>query len=356
MSVSIDRAIAVKAFDETKAGVKGLVDSGITSVPFIFHHPTANLSLPVAAHLSIPTVDLSLPRPITIDRIRSASRDWGFFQLINHSIPISTMQSTISAVRAFHELPTAVRSKHYTRSPVGGVAYLSNGDLFKSSAASWRDTLQISFGPTPPELDDIPEVCRSELVKWDESAKEVAREVMSLMCEGLGLGPRSLEELSCLEGRGMSCHYYPPCPEPNLTVGAGNHTDPVILTVLLQDEIGGLRAKRKVEDGHEVWVDVKPIPGALVVNVGDLLQIFTNDEFKSVHHQVVANSSDVARVSVACFFNPGRREESTTYGPLPELLSSENPPRYRNFTVNDFLGRFLSKELNTKTLIEFFKL
>ncbi|XP_039145482.1 1-aminocyclopropane-1-carboxylate oxidase homolog 3-like [Dioscorea cayenensis subsp. rotundata] len=353
MAASTDRATSLKEFEETKAGVKGLVDSGITSIPTIFHDPNIHLSIPAATHLSIPTVDLSLPRPIAVDHIRSACQDWGFFQLINHGIPLSTIEKTISAVRSFHELPAAVRSQYYTRAILGSFSYFSNQDLFYSEAASWRDTLYLIFGPVRPELERIPEVCRSELVKWDESVKEVAREVMGLMSEGLGLDPRRLEELSCLEGRGMAGHYYPPCPEPDRTFGLVDHTDPGILAVLIQDKIGGLQVKSMRD---ECWVDVKPIPGALVFNVGDLLQIISNDEYKSVQHRVVANSDKESRVSIATFFTPGKREEFDIYGPLLELISIEKPARYANVKMIEYLNAFLNKKLKSKSQLDPYKL
>ena len=71
----------------------------------------------------------------------------------------------------------------------------------------------------------------------------------------------------------MVCHYYPVCPEPERTMGLVPHSDPGVLTVLAQDGIGGLQVKQNDEDGTSRWVDVKPVPGALVINVGDLLQV-----------------------------------------------------------------------------------
>ena len=65
----------------------------------------------------------------------------------------------------------------------------------------------------------------------------------------------------------MLCHYYPPCPEPDLTLGASKHSDSSFLTVLLPDQIEGLQVLR---EGY--WFDVPPVPGALIINVGDLLQ------------------------------------------------------------------------------------
>ncbi|XP_039145610.1 1-aminocyclopropane-1-carboxylate oxidase homolog 2-like [Dioscorea cayenensis subsp. rotundata] len=192
--------IAVKEFDDTKTGVKGLVDSGITSLPAIFHHPNICLSIPTPTHLSIPIIDMSLPRPVAVDLIHSACRDWGIFQLINHGIPLSIIDNTISVVRSFHELPPSIRSQYYKREHGAAVKYFSNPDLFLSSVATWKDTLHVSFSPVPPELDQITELCRSELVAWDKQAKKVAKEMMGMMCEGLGVGSGRLEELTCLDG------------------------------------------------------------------------------------------------------------------------------------------------------------
>ena len=88
------------------------------------------------------------------------------------------------------------------------------------------------------------------------------------MCEGLGVETSRLKEMTCLEGKVMVGHYYPNCPQPDLTVGLAYHTDAGVLTVVQQDHVGGLQVKY---DGE--WMDVKPVPGALVINVGDLLQV-----------------------------------------------------------------------------------
>lgn len=128
-------------------------------------------------------------------------------------------------------------------------------------------------GPTRLDPERIPPVCRAELLEWDEHVMTVGRALMRLLAEGLGADAGSLEEATCLEGRVMVCHYYPPCPEPEMTVGTAEHTDPGVLTVLLQDDVGGLQVKRYLEGGESVWVDVKPVPGALVINVGDLMQV-----------------------------------------------------------------------------------
>lgn len=86
------------------------------------------------------------------------------------------------------------------------------------------------------------------------------------------------------------------------------------------------------------------------------LQILSNDVYKSVEHRAVANSHKEARVSIAVFFNPGKRGESDYYGPLSELVSDAKPPLYRNFTMTEFLRTFFSKELASKSLVDHYKL
>ncbi|KAK8634230.1 hypothetical protein V6N13_015058 [Hibiscus sabdariffa] len=171
---------------------------------------------------------------------------------------------------------------------------------------------------------------------------------MGLLSEGLGLDMDRLKN-TCLDARLMVGNYYPPCPQPDLTVGIASHADPGVLTLVLQDHIGGLQIKHKGE-----WVDVKPVHGALVINIADILQILSNDEYVSVEHRVLANPSKEPRVSIAVFFNPSARE--ALYGPFSELTSPEKPPRFRQFVHNDYMRRFYTRELDGKTLINYYRI
>lgn len=230
-----------------------------------------------------------------------------------------------------------------------GVSFSTNVDLYQSKAASWRDTIQMRAAPVPPNPSDIPEVVREELLEWNEEVERLGEKLLGFLSEGLGVNEGRLKEMTCLEGRTMVAHYYPYCPQPDLTYGLTSHTDPGVVTVLVQNEVGGLQVKC-----GEEWVDVEPVEGAIVINIGDILQIISNDEYKSVEHRVLANPLQEPRVSVAVFCNPSNRDQ--LFGPLPDLVSQEKPAHYRQFMLSDYMQRFFKKELDGKTLTNYYRL
>ena len=143
-----DRMKEVKQFDESKIGVKGLVDSGITAIPRFFVHPPDVLSQfkpgsKTRPDLVIPTIDLSgvdshHNRSLIVDQIRQACSSFGFFQIINRGVPMGVLDRTIESIKGFHEEPTEIKARFYTRELGTDVSYISNVDLYNSKAASWR--------------------------------------------------------------------------------------------------------------------------------------------------------------------------------------------------------------------------
>lgn len=273
--VGYDRMKEVKEFDDSKIGVKGLSDTGITTIPRFFVHPPETLSdvKSSSVQIEIPVIDLANVgsdhhRSKIIEQIRDAAKIWGFFQVINHGVQASVLEDTIAAIKAFHEQPMEIKAKHYLREEGRGVMYASNNDLFRAEAACWHDSLQVWMSPEPPQVEEIPGICRKEVVEWDKNAKKVADTVTELLSLGLGLEAGKFRDLTFSDTRVFVGHIYPYCPQADLTLGITPHTDPGIVTVLLQNQIQGLQVKHENQ-----WVDVKPVPGGLIVNIGDFLQV-----------------------------------------------------------------------------------
>ncbi|KAH7843455.1 hypothetical protein Vadar_016818 [Vaccinium darrowii] len=355
--VNYNREEELKAFDDSKSGVKGLIDAGVAKVPKIFVRPPDELAEEFNRHknnLQVPVIDLSAiegsdKREKVVDEIRIASEEWGFFQVVNHGIPLNVLDEMIGGTRRFHDQDPEVKKSLYTRDRMKKVRFESNYDLYASKSANWRDTLNISMLVSDQlEPDEIPTACRAAAVEYIKHITDLGYTLFELLSEALGLKGDHLNGLECGRGRTFVCHYYPACPEPKLTLGTSKHTDPAFLTVLLQDQLGGLQVMYKNQ-----WVDVQPIPGGLVINVGDLLQIMSNDKFKSVDHRVVANLVG-PRISVACFFT-GVLVPPKLYGPIKELISDENPPVYNDFLVSDYITKFFSRALD-KSGLDYFKL
>ncbi|KAJ9700645.1 hypothetical protein PVL29_006111 [Vitis rotundifolia] len=354
-----DRTKELKAFDDTKEGVKGLVDAGVVNIPKIFMRPPDELAEKRDCHqndIKVPVVDMSgvqkgdRHREI-VEEVRIASEEWGFFQVVNHGIPSDVLEEMINGIRMFNEQDPEVKKEYYSRDRVRKVKFNSNYDLYHSRAANWRDTLTISITSDGVDPQELPAICREATTEYIKHVLKLGHVLFELLSEALGLKPDHLRAMGYTEGSStMVCHYYPACPEPELTMGASKHTDPSTLTILLQDKIGGLQVFHENQ-----WAEVHPIAGSLVINIGDFLQVMSNGKLKSVYHRVVANHVG-PRISTACFFSGARTETAKLCGPLKELISEENPPVYRDFLVAEYIGKFMSKGLDDDSGLDYFKL
>jgi len=167
MDSNYDRKAEIKAFDEAKTGVKGLVDSGVKRVPRMFHSGidiTENVASD--SKLSVPVIDLenihnnAHLRKEAVTKIRSACQELGFFQVINHGIPVPVMDDMIDGIRRFHEQDADVRKQFYSRDLKNKILYYSNTSLYLDKFANWRDTVGCSMAPNPPKPEELPAVFR----------------------------------------------------------------------------------------------------------------------------------------------------------------------------------------------------
>jgi isopenicillin N synthase-like dioxygenase len=113
-------------------------------------------------------------------------------------------------------------------------------------------------------------------------------------------------------------------------LGVNPHTDSGALTLLLQDEQPGLEVFHANE-----WHLVEPRRDALVVNIGDIVQVWSNDRYTAAQHRGLV-SADAERFSAPFFFNPAY---STLYAPLPSTVDAQHPPRYRPIHWGEFRSR-----------------
>ncbi|PKA64165.1 1-aminocyclopropane-1-carboxylate oxidase like 1 [Apostasia shenzhenica] len=337
----------LRMFDETKAGVKGLVDAGVEELPEIFVHSPEHRAKPAADAAAaehgpkIPMIDLDGvaggdSRRKIVEEVLAACEEWGLFYVVNHGIPGGVLEEALEAARRFHEQDVGEKKKVYSRDMMKTkVRYNSNYGLYNYRAATWKDTLFIEFDGVLKE-EDIPHVCRKSLWEYRERMVNVGLTLGEILSEALGLPPDHLQRLGHMENQYMFAHYYPPCPSPELTLGSTPHGDPSFITLLLQDSVGGLQC---VHDDR--WVNVDPVDGALIVNVGDIMQIMSNGRLRSPKHRVLSSKKG-PRISVASFF-ARQKFAKEPMGPIQELLSENNPAIYRQISNKEFLESYTSK-------------
>ncbi|GMN43403.1 hypothetical protein TIFTF001_012608 [Ficus carica] len=306
----------------------------------------------------VPVIDmsnlLSLEKVVMeseLEKLHLASKEWGFFQLINHGVSPSVVEGVKVGIEELFNLPIEEKKKFWQQP--GDMEGFGQGFVVsEDQKLDWADLFHLISLPKhsrkPNFLPNFPIQFRESIEAYSADLEKLANTILDLMAKALKMEPSEMRELFDEGGQTMRMNYYPSCPKPELVIGLNPHSDATGLTILLQiNETEGLQIRK---DG--MWVPVKPLPNAFVVNIGDMLEILTNGIYTSIEHRATVNRGK-ERLSLATFYNPRIDAE---LGPAPSLVTPQTPPLFRRISVTDYFQGYFSRELQGKSYIDLMRI
>jgi isopenicillin N synthase-like dioxygenase len=303
----------------------------------------------MTAHPStIPVIDLGSSFSGALERrkqvaaeIRSACRDTGFFYVSNHGVPEGAIQAMFETSRRFFARPLAAKMP---LRGAGGYGY-DPPQLQVLDAAAPPDLKEgFMMGVADNELvrsvkwpADMPEL-RQRLEDYDGHMLKLGRHLIRCIALSLDLAEDHFDDGYDRPSCSVRLLHYAPRPADALPdqLGAGAHTDWGAITMLYQDDVGGLEVKGA--DGE--WIRATPIPGTFVINLGDMIRRWTNDTYRSTLHRVVTGTASRDRYSIATFFNP--RDDYRVVC-VPTCLAADETPIYPPCTVGEHIMDMMRK-------------
>jgi isopenicillin N synthase-like dioxygenase len=302
-----------------------------------------------ASAAEVPVLDLSAwiaggPPDALVEQLRSACTGTGFFYVAGHGVPKAVVDDVFEATRRYFALPENVRLKDKIdeRFRRGFMPYGIN------QHAGYEPDLKESYEfalDLPMEDPDV--AARRPLHgpnRWPASAPWLQPAAEAYFAQTMQVGKRLLRLLAlsleqpedfflqwCTKPMVQSrlFHYPPQTVDSDRALGVAPHTDYGMLTILTQDPIGGLELRKR--DGE--WVAAPYIPETFVVNLGDMVKVWTNERYVSNLHRVV-NRTGKERFSIPTFFN---LDYDTPVACLPNCQSAGNPPRHAPIKSGDYL-------------------
>ncbi|RRT38959.1 hypothetical protein B296_00053825 [Ensete ventricosum] len=337
------------------------------------HRPTA------IEELDSPVVDLGgflrgdeASTARAVDCVRAACSTHGFFQVANHGVDASFFRDALVCMDDFFGLPLCHKLRA-RRKPGSMWGYAgAHADRF-SSELPWKETLSFGYheaGEDRVVVDYFTSTLGNDFRRmgYCEAMKKLSLVIMELLAMSLGVDRTHYRDFFEDSRSIMRCNYYPPCPEPELTLGTGPHCDPTSLTILRQDQVEGL----EVFEGNR-WRSVRPIRDALVINIGDTFMVhlhclittvkspatsdsfcafdfclgtkaLSNGRYKSCLHRAVVNRRR-QRKSLAFFLCP--REDRVVRPPPGELGGARLYPDFTWAELLEFTQRHYRADMKT---------
>ncbi|XP_073119953.1 gibberellin 2-beta-dioxygenase-like [Henckelia pumila] len=306
----------------------------------------------------IPVVDLT--DPDAKSQIVEASQKIGFFKVINHGISMEFMNELEDEAVKFFQLPLEEKEKSAgAANPFG----YSNKRIGCNSDMGWVEYLLFSTNPEIISHDagaalptTISESLRQLMIEYVSSVRKLGCEILEMMAEGLQIKPNTTLSKLIKDQRSDSCfriNYYPPFPQHKAALGCSNligfgeHTDPQLISIARSNHVAGLQ----ICLNNVTWVPVPPDPTAFCINIGDALQVMTNDRLRSVKHRVLA-SRPGSRVSMIFFGGPPLSQIIT---PLTSLMQKYEESLYKEFSWREYKTSIYKTRLSDNRLFFFQK-
>ena len=345
---------------------------------------TTDMGARLMAFSSIPVIDISALRGddaaaamATADEIGRACETVGFFYIKNHGVPEGLIERTYELSRRFHAAPRELKEKVHIRCspgtrgwvPVSGEDDDGDPELYRLVEPNpdhdylTKPRLHAAFDVALELPDDDPDFLagnimlvpnqwpdwipgfREEVMEYYAAVTEVGRMLFRSFAMRLGLADDFFEKLTRKAPSQLRLLHYPPngLPMNNDHLGIGAHSDFECFTILHQQAPG-----LQVMNAADEWVAAPPIEGTYIVNIGDLLEGWTNGRFKATQHRVVNTGKE--RYSMPLFFAV---DYHTVIEPLPQFVSEDNPPKYNRIVAGDHLAGFslnAAKHLRRKVI------
>ncbi|CAL0334940.1 unnamed protein product [Lupinus luteus] len=281
--------------------------------------------------------------------LATACEEWGFFQVINHEVDLNLLESIEKIGKDFFMLPLEEKQK-YQMVP-GTVQGYGQAFVFsEDQKLDWCNMFALGIEPnymrSPNLWPKRPERFSETVEVYSREIRKLCKNLLKYIGLGLDLEGDSFEKIFGGAVQAMRMNYYPPCSRPDLVLGLSPHSDGSALTVLQQAK-GSPVGLQILKDNK--WVPVQPIPNALVINIGDTIEVLTNGKYKSVEHRAVANE-EKDRLSIVTFYAPSYEVE---LGPMQEFVDENHPCKYRRYNHGEYSKHYVTNKLQGKKTLDF---